>query len=46
VTKEKRLTTARPESVQLPPSDEIKPDDPHWVTGRGPICPPNAKETK
>lgn len=23
---------------------EIKPDDPHWVTGRGPICPPITKE--
>ncbi len=23
---------------------EIKPDDPHWVTGRGPICPPHTKE--
>lgn len=23
---------------------EIKPDDPHWVTGRGPICPPIMKE--
>jgi hypothetical protein len=23
---------------------EIKPDDPHWVTGRGPICPAPTKE--
>ena len=22
---------------------EIKPTDPHWVTGRGPICPPKPK---
>ena len=25
---------------------EIKPDDPHWVTGRGPICPPNTEGPK